>query len=224
MATLPFFFTTFVPKTFIYDNNPTRCFIFFKTNTLVMRKVKLQMQVSLDGYVAGPNGEMDWMVWNWDDQLKNYVSRLTETVDCIVLGRHLAEGFIPHWANAAANPTPEEGDFARKMSDTPKVVFSRTLQSAPWPQTAIAGDDLRGEIARLKAKSGGDIIVYGGAELVSGLIREGLIDEYNLFVNPVILGGGMPVFRDRATRQTLDLVEAQAFPCGIIGMRYQTQS
>ena len=77
-----------------------------------MRKVKLQMQVSLDGYVAGPNGEMDWMVWNWDDQLKDHVARLTESVDCIVLGRHLAEGFIPHWANAVANPMLEEGDFA----------------------------------------------------------------------------------------------------------------
>ncbi|MCC7505644.1 MAG: dihydrofolate reductase family protein [Saprospiraceae bacterium] len=189
-----------------------------------MRKVKLQMQVSLDGYVAGPNGEMDWMVWNWDDELKNYVDQITQTVDCILLGRHLAEGFIPHWANAAANPTPEEGDFARKMTETPKVVFSRTLENSPWPQTVLAGDDLRGELARLKALDGGDIIVYGGAKLVSGLICEGLIDEYNLFVNPAILGAGMPIFRERAERQALDLVEARAFACGIVGMRYQPKS
>ncbi len=90
-----------------------------------MRKVKLQMQVSLDGFVAGPNGEMDWMTWNWDDELKEYVMKLTEPIDCIILGRVLAQGFIPHWTAAAQNP--ESDSFTHKMVDTPKVVFSKTL-------------------------------------------------------------------------------------------------
>ena len=95
-----------------------------------MRKLKLQMQVSVDGYVAGPNGEMDWMVWDWDDELKNYVKEITAPVDCILLGRVLAEGFIPHWAAAATSADPKENnDFAQIMHNTHKVVFSKTLKN-----------------------------------------------------------------------------------------------
>ena len=82
--------------------------------------------MSLDGYIAGINGEMDWMEWNWDDELKNYVKEITEPVDCIVLGRKLAQGFIPYWAS---NPEQEGAD---KMNNTPKVVFTKTLDKSEW--------------------------------------------------------------------------------------------
>ena len=83
--------------------------------------------MSIDGYVAGPNGEMDWMIFNWDDGLNNYVKKLTEPVDCIVLGRKLAEGFIPYWAGIAANPEDPEHEAGKKFTNTPKVVFTKTL-------------------------------------------------------------------------------------------------
>ncbi len=92
-----------------------------------MRKLKLQVQSSIDGLIAGVNGEMDWMKWNWDDSLKNYVEEITSTIDCIVLGRKLAEGFIPYWADVAANVAHPEIAAGKRFTDTKKVVFSNTL-------------------------------------------------------------------------------------------------
>ena len=109
-----------------------------------MRKLKLQVQMTVDGYIAGPNGEMDWMAWDWDDALKNYVTAITAPVDCIILGRKLAEGFIPHWA---ANP---EQEGAYKMNNTAKVVFTKTLDKSDWPNTVFAKGNLVDEITQLK--------------------------------------------------------------------------
>ena len=119
-----------------------------------MRKLKLQVQITVDGYIAGPNGEMDWMVWDWDDALKNYVTAITTPVDCIILGRKLAQDFIPHWA---ANP---EQEGANKMNDTAKVVFTKTLDKSEWPNTVLAKGNLVDEIIQLKKQPGKDIIVY----------------------------------------------------------------
>ncbi|MEJ7681861.1 MAG: dihydrofolate reductase family protein [Segetibacter sp.] len=170
-----------------------------------MRKVKLQMQSSVDNFVAGSNGEMDWMVWNWDDELNNYVTKLTETVDLILLGRKLAEGFIPHWTSAASDPASPEFAFAKEMTDRPKIVFSKTLKStdplvSEWENTKLANGNIVEEIAELKNQPGKDIIVYGGAGFVSSLIRNNLIDEYHLFVNPAALGNGMTIFKDLENR------------------------
>jgi dihydrofolate reductase len=185
-----------------------------------MRKLKLQAQVSIDGFIAGPNHEMDWMVWNWDDSLKKYVTELTEPVDCIVMGRNLAPGFIPHWAKLATQPKSEQYAFARKMTDSKKVVFTKTLNQPEWDNTTLAKGDLTQEINNLKKQSGGDIIAYGGAQFVSSLIKEGLIDEYYLFVNPSVLGKGLPIFQELAQKQSLTLVQAQAFDCGIALLQY----
>lgn len=185
-----------------------------------MRKLKLQVQMSVDGFIAGPNGEMDWMVWNWDDAIKNYVSALTDDVDCIVLGRKLAEGFIPHWAGVAQIEN-EEQVFAKKMSETHKVVFTKTLESADWSNAILAKGNLVDEINALKNQEGQDIIVYGGGSFVSSLIKEGLIDEYHLFVNPSVLGKGMPIFQSLSTKQGLTLRKAQGFDCGITLLCYE---
>ena len=185
-----------------------------------MRKVKLQMQVSIDGFVAGLHGEMDWMVWNWDEGLIKYVTDITEPVSTILLGRVLAEGFIPHWAKAATNPDgPEPG--STKMHETEKVVFSKTIKNHEWINTRIASGDLAEEIAQLKNQEGGDIIVYGGGNFVSNLIKEVLIDEYHLFINPTILGRGMPIFQELESRRALKLVTAKQCNCGIVVMCYE---
>ena len=185
-----------------------------------MRTLKLQMQVSLDGFVAGPNGEMDWVVWNWDDELKNYVTKLTEPVDLILLGRKLAEGFIPHWKAAAQHPeTSEPG--AVKFHKTSKVVFSKTKDSTEWDNTTVANGDLAEEVNKLKRQEGSDMIVYGGATLVSQLIQKNLIDDYHLFINPAVLGSGLPIFNGLHVRHNLKLIEARAFSCGIVMLHYQ---
>jgi len=162
-----------------------------------MRKLKLQVQISIDGYIAGVNGEMDWITWSLDNAILKYISDLNKDIDCILLGRVLAEGFIPHWKMEATDPTKkrdfvkemsEQYDFAKKMHETKKVVFTKSLKNSEWENTVLATGDLATEINTLKNQHGGDIVAYGGAAFVSSLIKTGLIDEFHLFVNPVSIG------------------------------------
>lgn len=186
-----------------------------------MRKLKLQVQMTVDGYIAGPNSEMDFMVWNWDDELKQYVDEITEPVDCIILGRKLAEGFIPYWAKVAANPNDPEYTAGVKFTETHKVVFTQTLDRSKWDNTVIAKGDLVDEITKLKKQDGKDIIVYGGATFVSALIKLRLIDEFHIFINPSALGNGMPIFKELDSVQNLTLIKSRAFPCGIVLLCYE---
>jgi dihydrofolate reductase len=180
-----------------------------------MRKLKLQVQMSVDGYIAGTNGEMDWMVWDWDDELKKYVKEITEPVDCIVLGRKLAQGFIPHWASK-----PEQ-EGADKMNSSKKVVFTKTLDKSEWDNTVLAKGDLADEITKLKKQDGKDIIAYGGATFVSALVKQGLIDEFHLFINPTAIGNGMTIFKELDSKQNLTLVKSTSFDCGIVVLNYE---
>ncbi len=186
----------------------------------IVRKLKLQVQISVDGFVAGPQGEMDWLTFDWDEEIGQYVEAITDPVDCIVLGRKLAEGFIPHWASVAADEEHPEFAAGQKFSETPKVVFTGTLDRSQWPNTVLAKGDLMDEITRLKDQAGGDIIAYGGASFVSGLVQHDLIDEYHLFVNPAALASGMPIFKTLASPRRLVLETVRAFPCGIVLVRY----
>lgn len=186
-----------------------------------MRKLRLQVQLSVDGYNASKDGKLDWMTWGWDDKLKEYAGKLTDSIGTILLGRNMTEGFVSHWANVASKPEDPEYVFGKKFIDTPKVVFTKTLVKSPWPNTVLAKGKLAEEVNRLKNESGGEIIVYGGSTFVSNLIKEGLIDEYQLFINPVILGDGMTIFKDLQNRQGLLLVKSMAFDCGITVLHYE---
>ncbi len=185
-----------------------------------MRKLKLQVQMSIDGFIAGPNGEMDWMAWNWDDALKNYVSELTASMDTILLGRKMAGGFIGHWSNTVSNTEDPSYAFGKIMMDTPKVVFTQTLDRSEWPNTVLAKGGLAEEVKKLKNQEGKDIIVYGGASFDASLIKEGLIDEFHLFINPSIIGNGLSIFKEVTDKQNLKLVKSIAFDCGIVVLHY----
>ena len=180
-----------------------------------MRKLKLQVQMSVDGYIAGPNGELDWTNRDWDNALKNYVGKITKIVDCIVLGRKLAQGFIPYWASH-----PEE-EGAEIFNTTRKVVFTKTLDRSEWDNTTLAKGNIVDEINGLKKQHGKDIIAYGGATFVSALIKHGLIDEYHLFINPTAIGSGMPIFKEIDRKQDLKLVRSTSFDCGIVVLTYK---
>ncbi|NWJ50643.1 MAG: dihydrofolate reductase [Bacteroidetes bacterium] len=186
-----------------------------------MRKLKLQVQITVDGFIAGVNGEMDWMTFNWDDKLNEYVTKLTDSIDCILLGRTLAQGFIPYWEKVASDPSDPQYPFGKIMHDTPRVVFSKTLNDIEWHNTTLAKGELSLEINKLKNQNGKDIIVYGGGTFVSALIKEGLIDEFHLFVNPVALGNGMSIFKNLDNKQNLHLIKAIAFPCGVVVLNYE---
>jgi dihydrofolate reductase len=192
----------------------------------MLRKLKLQVQMSVDSYISGPNGEMDWVVWDWDDKFKNYVFELTEPVDTILLGRKMTDGFVSYWSDVMTKPDdPSSIDrshaFAQKMIETPKVVFTKTLKKSRWANTDIATGDLTDEITKLKSQKGKDIIVYGGASFDSSLIRAGLIDEFHLFINPVAIGNGMTIFKDFNEIQKFTLVKSVAFDCGIVELHYE---
>ena len=184
-----------------------------------MSLLKLQMQMTIDGFIAGPNGEMDWMTWDWDEELKQAVTELTEPIAAILLGRGLAEGFIPHWEAQLDQPDSKESG-AEKFIETPKVVFTKSLSKSKWNNTSIASGDLRKEITQLKNQYSGDLMVYGGGAFVSSLVKEKLIDEFNLFVNPVLLGAGTSIFQNIKEIHHLKLQHSQPFKCGIVLQRY----
>lgn len=177
--------------------------------------------MTVDGYIAGPNNEMDWITFNWDDELMHYVDELTQSFDCIVLGRKLAEGFIPHWASVASNPEAPDFMAGKKFTDTHKVVFTRTFAKSEWDNTVLASGDLVEEITELKAQEGKDIIAYGGATFVSALIKHGLVDDFHLFINPAAIGNGKPIFQELDSKQQLTLVKSTSFDCGIVVLHYQ---
>jgi dihydrofolate reductase len=187
------------------------------------RKLKLQVQMTVNGFIGGPNGELDWMSFNWEDlKLLNYINDLTDSVDAILLGRKMTEGFISYWTDIVNKPDDPQYPFARKMVDKPKVVFTKTLEKSNWENTKIAKGDLVEEINKLKkspSSAGGqpkDIIVYGGASFVSSLIRHNLIDEYNFFIHPTAIGIGISIFGLLTDKRNLKLSKSIAFDCGIV--------
>lgn len=184
-----------------------------------MRKLKLQMQQTVDGYVAGINGELDWMQFEMDEELLQLITSLTDTSDTILLGRKMTEAFINYWENVVNNqPDSPEFSFAEKMVNIPKIVFSKTLKSIEGKNTTLENGDLVTAINQLKNKPGKDILVYGGANFVSSLLKNNLIDELNLFVKPIAIGKGMEIFVDRTN---LKLVNAKAFQCGEVVLQYK---
>ncbi|MFL6320694.1 MAG: dihydrofolate reductase family protein [Nitrososphaeraceae archaeon] len=188
-----------------------------------MRKLKLQVQMSIDGHIARPNGEMDWMVRNEDDdKLKNRIFELTESADTIILGRKMTDGFVSYWSDIMmTKPDDSFYELAKKLIETPKVVFTKTLKKSQWVNTTLATGDLTDEIMRLKSESGKDIVVYGGASFDSSLIKAGLIDEFHLFINPAAIGSGMAIFKDLHEIQKFAMVKSTPFDCGIVELHYQ---
>jgi dihydrofolate reductase len=182
-----------------------------------MRKLKLQMQVTVDGYVAGPQGQLDWMTFDMDPGLIAFINHLTDTSDTILLGRKMTEGFVKYWEHAATQKDSPEYDFAQKMVGLPKVVFSQTVKHVEGKNVHVENRDVGSAVNQLKSQPGKDIVVYGGATFVSSLIEQGLIDEMNFFVNPVAIGSGMQVFKGKTP---LKLAASTAYPSGIVVNSY----
>jgi dihydrofolate reductase len=187
----------------------------------VLRKLRLQVQMSLDGCIAGPNGEMDWMVGLLDDEIIKYAYKITEPIDTILLGRKMTDVFISFWLDVMNKPDDPWYAFSKKMIETPKVVFTKTLNKSRWINTDIATGNLIEEVSKIKSQSGRDIVVYGGASFDSSLIKEKLIDEFYLFINPVVIGNGMTIFKDLNEIQKYSLIESKVFESGIVLLRYE---
>ena len=179
--------------------------------------------MSIDGCIAGPNGEMDWMVGLQDDKINKYVNELTESFGTILLGRKMADGFISYWSDVINKPDDPWYALAKKMIEIPKVVFTKTLKKSKWINTDIATGYITDEIMKLKRQEGKDMVAYGGASFDSSLIKLGLIDEFLLFINPVAIGNGMTIFKELNEIQEFNLVKSVAFDSGEVLLHYETR-
>lgn len=193
-----------------------------------MRKLIIQVQTSIDGFVAEKNGKTDWAVWNWshewtwDAKLRKYHNDLTASIDCILMGRKMAEGgFYDHWIEISKWHTNPQAGFANKLNEVHKVVFTKTLKESKWDNTEIANGDLATEINKLKNASGKNIIAYGGATFISSIIKAGLFDELHLVINPVAIGTGLPIFDKLNGYLPLSLIKSTSFACGVVVSKYK---
>ncbi len=201
-----------------------------------MRKLILEVQVSIDGYIAETDGKTDWMLWNWGPEwkwcsgLRKYHTDLTKSADCIFLSRKIEEElFIAHWRKVTEHPDDPQYAFARHITDTHKVVFTKTLGKSDtipggWNNASIAKGGLTNEINQLKSQNGKEIIVYGGATLVASLIKARLIDEFHILVNPVAIGNGLPIFNTLGSKQNMTLIQSESFTCGMVLLHYKSKN
>ena len=184
-----------------------------------MRKLILKMSMSLDGYVAGPEGEGDWIMRTGDPEGKAWVRQTLEEAGAHVMGRRTYEAMKAYWPTS---PDP----LAEPMNGIPKVVFSRSAAPDPgpstgsgWDEARFLGADLAADIAALKAEPGKDLLAQGGVSFVRSLVGQGLIDEYRLVRHPVVLGAGLGIF-DGASEFDLTLTDAKTFGSGVQALTY----
>ena len=142
-----------------------------------MRKLKLIVQMTIDGFVAGPNGELDWMIFEIDEKGTAVLDEWTDSSDTILFGRKMMDGFMKHWESVYENPENLRYSFAEKMVNYPKFVFSKTIEKSVWRNTTLVKGELAETVNEIKNREGKDILVYGGANFVSNLISQNLIDE-----------------------------------------------
>jgi dihydrofolate reductase len=171
--------------------------------------------VTLDGFFEGPKSwEIDWHEYVWGDELEQLSLEQSKSIGMLLFGRVTYQGMAAYWSSAA-------GEIAEFMNNVPKVVFSRTLEKAEWTNTQLVKGNAEEEVANLKRQSGKDLFIFGSANLASTLMRHGLIDEYRLGLNPIVLGGGNPLFKPSPNRMRMKLLEARPLKSGVVILRYQ---
>jgi dihydrofolate reductase len=184
-----------------------------------MGKVMYAMSVSLDGFIEAANGDLSWSYP--DEELHEHFNDREAMIDTYLYGRRLYENMAAFWPTADENPSaPQyEVEYARIWKSKPKIVFSTTLDQVGWNSRLVSGNIVE-QVNRLKEQPGKDMSV-GGAELASSFMRLGLIDEYSLYIHPVVLGGGRPMFGPLPDKINLQLVETRTFGSGVVLLRYQ---
>ena len=183
-----------------------------------MRKIIYWVHISVDGHISGPNGEFDWP--QMSGELSAYSHAMNDHVDTFLYGRVVWEMMSSYWPQAESiSDDPHDLHFAPIWRAMPKVVVSRTLKSADW-NARIISDNLAEEIGALKNQPGKDILLTGGSGLAASLTDLGLIDEYQIIVHPVVLGGGPRAFPEGKERLNFNLIETRAFDNRVVLLRY----
>jgi dihydrofolate reductase len=186
-----------------------------------MRKIVLFMHVTADGFAGGPNGEMDWI--HVDDEIFEYAGRETDRADAALYGKTTYQMMEGYWPTAADQPNASKHDIQHSnwYNRVPKIVLSRSMKSDPSKNLIVISDNLADEINKLKQQPGKNIIIFGSATAVRSLLKENLIDEFWLFVNPVVMGTGLSFFDGVKSRLKLKLISSRAFASGVVCLHYE---
>jgi dihydrofolate reductase len=194
------------------------------------RRVVASTFVTLDGYMVGPDEDMSWVIADFDREMQADVAEdMSRNSDAFVFGRVTYEIFAAYWPSAVPyeegdelNPAEGKEDprIIAALNDFPKLVFSKTLKGSEWNNTRVVGEGLEDEIRRLKEQPGKAVNIQGSASIVQALARADLIDEYHLYVHPVLLGDGKPLFAPGSNRQDLELARIKPYANGVVAASY----
>ena len=188
-----------------------------------MRKLIFLMHTSLDGFVAGLNGEMNWI--NVDEEMFDFIGTMTDQSDTALYGRVTYDMMQSYWPKAGEKPNASKHDKEHSAwyNKVSKVVLSKTISETGLQNTTVISDQLADNINKIKQQDGKNMLIFGSPAASQSLLNEGLIDEFWLFINPIILGQGMPLFINVTETTKLKLVESKTFSCGVIALHYETK-
>lgn len=186
-----------------------------------MRKLVFFMHTSLDGFVAGLQGEMNWITV--DEDIFDFVTTMTENADTALYGRVTYEMMQSYWPTAADQPNASKHDKEHSVwyKNVSKVVLSKTMSAEGLENTVVIANELTENINKIKEQEGKNMLIFGSPRASHSLLGEGLVDEFWLFVNPVLLGQGIPLFKGITETTELQLIESKTFSCGVIALHYE---
>ena len=194
-----------------------------------MRKLILEVQISVDGFIGDREGSTKPWLWNWSDEwtwdepLRKYHEDLIASADVMLLSGRMGEkgGFLAHWSDMAEKKDNRQSRFASDICRTRKLVFSKSLDRVEGENVELVKEDVATKVRALKAESGKNLLVWGGARFVSSLLEADVVDELHLLVNPCALGKGLPIFEKVAKSPfTLSLLSSEGYPCGVVLTKY----
>ncbi|MCM3172305.1 dihydrofolate reductase family protein [Paenibacillus sp. MER 99-2] len=188
-----------------------------------MRKLVLFLHSSLDGYVEGPNGEMDIGWVSYDADLEKHAKEILSTADTVIWGRGTYQMMHSYWPSVPSDPSASEHELnhAEWIERTAKIVFSTTLENVEWNNSRLVKEGIEDEINKLKQQSGKDMVILGSPRLAHQLMQLDLIDEYKITVSPVLIGKGLPLFQGLKEKIDLKLIENKTFDSGAIALVYR---
>ena len=189
----------------------------------MMGKLIVSMNLTLDGYLSGAGGELDWHLACWTAEMGASLCSQLAAMGTILLGRVTYEAMAVHCRSIINGPAcgPEDFMFANMMNSHAKIVFSNTMRQPKWANTRLLKGKVEGAITKLKKRQGGDIMVYGSSKLVTALVAAGLVDEFRLWIHPVVAGKGISFFSERKGMCYLRLLSSEPFGNGVVLMQYR---
>ena len=186
-----------------------------------MRKIVVSMHISLDGFVAGPNGEMDWIIV--DETMFDFGAKLTDNADTALYGRNTYQMMNSYWPTAAEQPqaTRHDIEHSKWYKSVRKIVLSSSMKGKVPDKTIVINGNVTDEIKSIKQEAGKDILIFGSPTACHSLMQDDLVDDYWLFVNPVLLGKGIPLFGNISERTKLKLESTKTFQSGVNCVHYE---